>query len=46
MIQNLTKNRAVLGYSQAHKVEPRPGAVANPNTKHKRVPLLRTPVAL
>jgi hypothetical protein len=40
-IQKLTTNRAVLGEFQPHRVEPKPGAVANPNTKHKRKPFLR-----
>jgi DNA invertase Pin-like site-specific DNA recombinase len=43
VIANLTSNRAVLGEFQSHRVEPRPGSVANMNTKHKRRPLIRIP---
>jgi NACalpha-BTF3-like transcription factor len=42
-VVNLLANRAVLGEFQPHKVEFREGAVANPDTKHKRRPFARVP---
>ena len=44
VIVNLTSNRALLGEFQPHETAPREGSVANPDSKHKRRPLVRKPV--
>lgn len=43
MLSNLLSNRAVLGEFQPHETRPRPGAVANPLTRYKKPPIVRTP---
>ena len=43
VISNLTANRRVIGELQPHRITRRPGAVGNPNTKHKRAPIQRIP---